>query len=152
MQNLFQEINNPLNLFLLLGLVFIFSELFIGINTGFELVLLGSIFILSSIVGIVFGNITIMFILIIVLSIIYFFYGRKMIKKQIIVLTHKTNIDNLIGRTAIVTKNIDKHEAGRVKIDNEEWRAVSSGKFDAGDKVKINSVEGVSVVVEKIEK
>ena len=41
-------------LFVILGLIAVMAELFVGIQTGFDLVLIGSILIGSGIIGIIF--------------------------------------------------------------------------------------------------
>lgn len=64
-----------------------------------------------------------------------------------------TNTDALIGRTAIVSEGIDPLTGGRVKIDGDDWKAVSAdgGKIEAGTPVRILRLDSVIVTVEKIE-
>lgn len=61
-----------------------------------------------------------------------------------------TNADALIGRTAIVTESIDAdRNQGRVKIDGDDWKAVSQdGRiFKAGTKVKVVGINSIVLTV-----
>jgi len=62
----------------------------------------------------------------------------------------KTNIDALIGSTAVVTEKISATTAGKVKIAGEVWLAISHEDFEIGNTVKINSVDGTKLVVESL--
>lgn len=65
----------------------------------------------------------------------------------------KTNADALIGRIAIVTEEIspEKH-SGRVKVDGDEWKAVSgTGEvIPEGTEVEITERESIIVTVRKV--
>lgn len=62
-----------------------------------------------------------------------------------------TNMDNLIGRKAIVTERIEKDGFGRVKIDGDDWKARMSDDDEAevGEKVTIVSNESIILTVKK---
>ena len=49
----------------------------------------------------------------------------------------KTNLDRIIGETAIVTEDIKKNVVGEVKVDGKRWSATSSTTLKVGEKVKI---------------
>ncbi len=61
----------------------------------------------------------------------------------------KTNLDRIIGETAIVTEDIKKNVVGEVKVDGKRWSAVSKEKCLKGDTVKVLKIEGVKLIVEK---
>ncbi len=61
----------------------------------------------------------------------------------------KTNLDRIIGETAIVTENIKKNVVGEVKVDGKRWSAVSKEKCLKGDTVKVLKIDGVKLIVEK---
>ena len=61
----------------------------------------------------------------------------------------KTNLDRIIGETAIVTEDINKNEVGEVKVDGKRWSAISKEKCLKGDTVKILKIDGVKLIVEK---
>ncbi|MFK5955015.1 MAG: NfeD family protein [Planctomycetota bacterium] len=58
-----------------------------------------------------------------------------------------SNVDALVGSSAEVTEAIAVHDAGRVKVVSEEWRARSSQEFSAGTRVKVLSIEGNTLIV-----
>ncbi|MDH4157809.1 MAG: NfeD family protein [candidate division Zixibacteria bacterium] len=62
----------------------------------------------------------------------------------------KSNIDALIGRTALVTKAIDVNLGGQVQIEGEVWRAFAEEAIEENARVKVTSVSGTKVTVEKI--
>lgn len=72
---------------------------------------------------------------------------KKISKKE----PEKTNLDRLIGKTAIVTTKITEDEPGEVKIQSSFWRAITkTGEpFEVGDKVVVNEITGVKLVVSK---
>lgn len=63
-----------------------------------------------------------------------------------------TNVDALIGRQAVVSEEIKPVVGGRVKVDGDDWKAVTAdGKaVDAGKVVRILKVESVILTVEEI--
>lgn len=61
----------------------------------------------------------------------------------------KTNLDRIIGETAIVTEDIKKNVVGEVKVDGKRWSAVSKEKCLKGDTVKVLKIDGIKLIVEK---
>ena len=62
-----------------------------------------------------------------------------------------TNFDRIIGKVGIVTKDIKKHENGRVKVDGKDWMAVSEKGIKKGTEVEILKIEGAKIIVRKKE-
>ena len=65
----------------------------------------------------------------------------------------KTNADALVGRRAIVTERIEGElHPGRVKVDGDDWKAVSldAEPVEVGDAVEIAAINSVIVNVKKI--
>ena len=65
----------------------------------------------------------------------------------------KTNVDALPGRKARVVETINPLEGtGRVKIEGEEWKAVSvdEAEIEKGEQVVVEKVEGAKVYIRKI--
>ncbi|MCH9030743.1 MAG: NfeD family protein [candidate division Zixibacteria bacterium] len=59
-----------------------------------------------------------------------------------------SNVDALVGKSAIVVKEIDPIEAkGQVRVQGEIWSASAEGKFALGSEVVIQSVDGNKLVV-----
>ena len=65
--------------------------------------------------------------------------------------TVSTNMNNLIGRKAVVTERIEKDGYGRVKIDGDDWKArlEDDGEAEVGEKVTILSNESIILTVKK---
>ena len=65
----------------------------------------------------------------------------------------KTNVDALVGRRAIVTERIEGElNAGRVKIDGDDWKAVSTDTepIEVGAAVEITAINSVILTVKKL--
>ncbi|HAP37692.1 hypothetical protein A2574_00040 [Candidatus Shapirobacteria bacterium RIFOXYD1_FULL_38_32] len=136
----------------MLGMVLILAELIVGIQTGFDLVLIGSILIIGGFGGIWLDSLTVALVMSAFLSFLYIFWGRKIVKQKVVVMSHNTNIDKLHGKTGVIIRTVTSDTAGMVRLDDEDWRAVSDELIYEKEKVKIKSIEGVSLIVEKIKK
>ena len=62
-----------------------------------------------------------------------------------------TNSDRVIGKSGEVIKEISNNEYGEVKVFGNVWTATSKQNLSVGDKVKVISIEGVKLIVEKEE-
>ena len=65
----------------------------------------------------------------------------------------KTNADALVGRRAVATERIEGElHPGRVKVDGDDWKAVSLGAepIEVGDAVEITAINSVILTVKKI--
>ena len=60
------------------------------------------------------------------------------------------NVDRMIGHTAVVTKPIDPDTPGQIKFEGEVWLANAGEALAEGAKVKIVSVSGTRVRVERL--
>jgi len=58
-----------------------------------------------------------------------------------------TNLDRVIGKTATVTKEIDKDNYGEVKVLGAIWTACCDEKVLVGQKVKVLAIDGVKLIV-----
>ncbi|HEY9886412.1 MAG TPA: NfeD family protein [Vampirovibrionales bacterium] len=65
----------------------------------------------------------------------------------------KFGYQSLLGKTGMVIESIGVEEPGRLKIDGDEWRALSNGSetVNKGDLAKVVKLEGNTVWVEKQE-
>ncbi len=95
----------------------------------------------------------------IILAITGFFIGISMLKPILNRLgkptTLKTNADGLIGKIGNVIEKIDPEIGhGRVRIDGDDWKAVSENGFalEKGDMVEIVAFESIVITVRKIER
>lgn len=79
---------------------------------------------------------------------------RPLAKKLLYVKKQNTNADSVIGQVGIVLQAIDNDlAAGRVKVNGLDWSARSkSGEGIAeGAKVRVLSIDGVKLIVERCE-
>ncbi len=101
-----------------------------------------------------FFGVTTQIVIFITVSAVLLIFTRPIVLKTL--LRHdspkKINIDDIIGKKAVVVKKIDPVSgSGMVKINGEIWRAASAdGKeVEVGEYVKILKVEGTLLKVEK---
>lgn len=75
--------------------------------------------------------------------------AKKLQQKEVI----RTNSDKVIGKVALVTKQISEDEIGEVKIEGREWRAINNDgiTFEVGEKVMVEAISGTKLIVSKIE-
>lgn len=125
----------------------IITELLLGVATGFDLLLIGVIFIISGSIGLLVSSVPVALVLVTVLSILYVFVGRAFIKNKLAIQTRATNVDAVIGQKGIVVKKITSQTAGQVKVEGEIWRATSNKTIDEGEEIVVNSVSGVTLRV-----
>ncbi|MFA9288959.1 MAG: NfeD family protein [Weeksellaceae bacterium] len=135
-------------LFVIIGFAMIALEVMLGAVTGFELFVIGTVFIIGGAVGYYVGSFTATLVISIGLSLLYVLIGRKSLRKSLSISTHKTNVESIIGRQAEVIKLITPHKPGTITIDGEKWRAESEEKIEVGTIVTIESVSGVTVFVD----
>lgn len=141
------EYFNPNFLLIVGGILAVTIEILLGAPTGFDLLLIGIIVMVSGTAGMMFNSFSTAVIFITFLSFVYLFIGRKMIKNKLSIKTSLTNTEKLIGKKALVVKTIEKHLPGQVKIDGEIWRAEADKKIEKGIEVLVQSVSGVTLHV-----
>lgn len=136
--------------FIIVGLIFLILEIFLGIDTGFDLIILGSILLITGFSGNYFHSFSLSLFLIIILCLIYFILGRHFIKSKLSAFHLKTNTNKLLNQTGIVTHNISPNKPGLVKIDDEFWRATSNQILTTNTAIKVKDVSGVTLKVDPI--
>lgn len=139
-------------IFIVVGLLLVLLELFVGMQTGFDLVLVGSVLVISGLLGLLLGSIPLMLVVAIVLSVLYITVGRRQVKKRLMTGGGLTNVDRLIGAPATVIRQISPDRAGMVRLDDEDWRAAADEILYEKDIVTVESIEGVTLRVRKLAK
>jgi membrane protein implicated in regulation of membrane protease activity len=88
------------------------------------------------------------------ISIILLVFTRPFVVKKLKIGKEKTNVDSLIGKPALVLKEIAEFEAGEVKINGQIWTAKSEtgATFESGQRCEIVRIEGAHVVVAPYDK
>ena len=136
--------------FAVVGLLFVLIELIVGVETGFDLVFIGSAFIIGGLATWPAHSWLVTVIITSIICVAYIVLGRRYVHRWTAVKTTKTNIDAIIGRQGIVLRSIARNVDGLVKVDNEQWRARAEEDINEGDEIVVTSVSGVTLIVEKI--
>ncbi len=136
-------------IFIGIGLVMILAELMMGCFTGFDLVFLGSAFILGGLIAWPFHSWMLALVLTMIICLAYIFLGRKYVHRWSAGKKEISNIDGIIGLEGIVLKDISLPDVGLVKVGNEEWRARAETPIEKGEAVKVIGISGVTLNVKK---
>ena len=75
---------------------------------------------------------------------------RSLVKKLKKTKVVPTNLDQVIDKIGVVTEDIEKNGIGEVKVLGKKWSAYSDKEIKKDEKVKIISIDGVKLKVEKI--
>ena len=135
--------------FIIVGLFLVLLELIIGVETGFDLVFIGSAFVIAGLATWPFHSWVLTVIATSVVLIAYVALGRRYIHRWTAVKKARTNIDAIIGREGIVLRSIARNADGRVRVGNEQWRARAAEEIREGDEIVVTSVSGATLIVEK---
>ena len=135
--------------FIIVGLLLVLLELIIGVETGFDLVIIGSAFILGGLVAWPFHSWVLPLIVTSLICVIYVVIGRRYVHRWTAVKKVKTNIDAIIGREGIVLKNIARNVDGRVRVGSQRWRARAEEDIKEGDEIVVTGISGSTLIVEK---
>ena len=136
-----------------LGLTILFA-----IIEAFTLGLTTIWFALAGIVMIFFSLLPIPFefqvLIFLIISSILLFFTRPLAIKKFKTGKEKTNVDNLVGKTALVTKQITEFDRGEVKLNGQIWSArLEEGSvitLEEGIKCEVLKIEGVQAIVRPI--
>jgi membrane protein implicated in regulation of membrane protease activity len=78
-------------------------------------------------------------------------FARPLVRKFVHVETRASNVDELIGKEAVVLEKIRPHHPGTIKIGGEVWKADSEQEIADGGLVRIVKVDGTRLIVKKKE-
>jgi len=135
------------------GAALILLEVLMGGFAGFDLVLIGSAFVVGGAIGLWVGDIYVGLFLGGALCAGYILLGRRWVRRRFLTKTegHKSGGDAALGQRALVLTPIAPHVAGRVRVRGEEWRAVledgASQPIAQGTEVTVTGVDGVTLLV-----
>lgn len=87
----------------------------------------------------------------VVLGVLLLITTKPILKKFMNVEKVKTNLDRVIGMKGVVTEKIMPLKFGEVKVDGKKWTAFSDEELNEDDVVKILSIDGVKLKVQKWE-
>jgi len=135
--------------FISLGLLLIILELILGVDTGLDMAFVGSAFVLGGLITWPFYNWIATLALGCVFCIAYLAIGRHYVHRWRQGKKSATNIDTIIGKTGVVTKEIAGTRDGRVRVGNEDWKGRSADNIKEGEEIVVTGVSGVTLTVEK---
>lgn len=133
------------------GLLMVLMELIVGVDTGLDLVFIGTAFILGGLVTWPFDSWVLTIIVTMAVCLAYLVVGRRYIHKWTAVREAKTNVDTMVGMKGIVTQKITNNMDGRVRVGNEDWKARAIEEIEEGEEIVVTEVSGVTLVVKKTE-
>jgi membrane protein implicated in regulation of membrane protease activity len=136
-------------IFVGVGLVLIILELLLSINTGLDLVFIGTAFVLGGLITLALKSWVWTAIVAGVICVLYVVIGRRYLHKRTAVKAEKTNIDTIVGKTGTVEKTIEADKEGVVKVGYEQWRARSDETIETGETITVTGVSGVTLNVKK---
>ena len=105
------------------GALLILVEVALGGFAGFDLVLIGSSFVLGGGIGMMAGSAPVGMIVASILCVAYIAIGRHWVRRAIHHRPVPSNTDALIGQKGLVTQPLSDHAPGQVKVRDEVWRA-----------------------------
>jgi len=136
---------------LIAGALFILVEVAFGGFAGFDLVLIGSAFVIGGAVGLWTQSAATGLIVAAALCVVYIAIGRRWVRARLKHQNVPSNADALLGERAMVMVRVAEHAPGQVKVRDEVWRAVPapgvSGPFEQGVVVTVEGVDGVTLRV-----
>jgi len=136
---------------LLAGALLVLVEVALGGFAGFDLVLIGSAFVLGGAIGMMLGNPVIGLFVASGLCVFYIVVGRRWVRSRIRTTSTRSNVDAVLGQLGRVTARVAEHEAGQVKLRDEVWRALPSpdaaGPLEPGAIVVVTGIDGVTLQV-----
>ena len=135
------------------GAVLVLVEVALGGFAGFDLVLIGSSFVIGGGLGLVLGSAPWGFVTASVLCVAYIVAGRRWVRARLRRPGLPTNTDALIGQRGRVVTTVAEHEPGQVKVRDEAWRARlapgEAGPLAPGTEMVVEGVEGVTLLVRR---
>ena len=133
------------------GALLVLVEVALGGFAGFDLVLIGSAFVIGGALGLVLGNATLGLIVASALCLLYIAAGRRWVRARMQARPVTSNTDALVGQKGMVTQRVARHTPGQVKVRDEVWRASPAtgveGPFEPGAVITVAGVDGVTLQV-----
>ena len=140
-------------IWLLIAAVFVLIEIF---TSGFAVACFSVGCVLASIIAALELSLTWQIVAFAVGTFLAFVLIRPVVMKYLDKKTNdsnvKTNMDNVIGKIAVVTERIEENGYGRVKIDGDDWKAQTEdgAAAEIGAKVRIVAFESIILTVKKL--
>lgn len=105
---------------------------------------------LALVVEVSFSNIVLDIITFVITSFLLIILTKPIIGRLKVKKVEATNLDMVINKIGIVTEDINQDKIGEVKVLGKRWSAYNNTELKKDEKVKILSIDGVKLKVEKI--
>lgn len=145
---------NSVNWILIIaGALAIVAEVVLGVVTGFDLAIVGISLMVGGGLGLAFGSAKVGLFAAGAFAFLYLAFFRGRVKARLASPDRATNVDVVLGKTALVTERIAPHAPGIVRLGDELWRAAlmderpGAEAKEPGATVVVDSVEGVTLKV-----
>jgi membrane protein implicated in regulation of membrane protease activity len=138
-------------IFVGVGLALMVLELILGIDTGLDMVFIGTALVLGGLITLALRSWVWTAVVSGVICLAYVFAGRRYIHRRTAVAASKTNIDVIIGKSGTVEKEVTWRGDGLVRVGNEQWRARSDEDIKADEEIIVTGITGVTLSVRRME-
>lgn len=125
------------------------------LTTGFLIFWLSIGALIAMVVSFFVDSIIVQTAVFVISSAILIFATKPFVKKFAKTKDVKTNAYSIIGKNAIVTKDIDSiNGKGQIKVDSETWSALGKDdmNIEKGTEVEVLKIDGVKAIVTPIKK
>ncbi len=127
---------------------------FIGemLTVGFLIFWLGVGALIAMIASFFTDNIIIQTSIFVISSVVLLLATKPFVKKFVDIKKTNTNVFSIVGKKAVVIKEINSiNSTGQIKVNGEVWSAESDGDetIEEGSEVEIIEVRGVKAIVKK---
>ena len=140
-------------LLIVVGALLVLVEVAAGGFAGFDLVLIGSSFLIGGALGLALGSAAVGLIAASALCLLYIAAGRRWVRARMKRPGLPTNTDALIGLRGLVAQPVSEHQPGQVRVRDEIWRARPAAgikdAIEAGAAVIVEAVDGVTLIVRR---
>jgi membrane protein implicated in regulation of membrane protease activity len=86
----------------------------------------------------------------VIITVIELPLSRKFAKRITKPQPRESNVDAMLGKSAIVTQTIEPDHPGKVRFEGEVWQAMAGEHIEEKSKVEVLRIEGTRVHVRKL--
>ncbi len=136
-------------IWLIIAGIFFIGEM---LTVGFLIFWLGVGALIAMIASFFTDNIIIQTSIFVISSVVLLLATKPFVKKFVDIKKTNTNVFSIVGKKAVVIKEINSiNSTGQIKVNGEVWSAESDGDetIEEGSEVEIIEVRGVKAIVKK---
>ncbi|WP_419823616.1 NfeD family protein [Anoxybacterium hadale] len=143
------EMSQPL-IWVMIAVIFAVIE---GLTMGLTTIWFTVGGVAACIIALIGGPLILQVAVFLIVSVILLYFTRPLAEKRLKVGHEKNNIEQLIGKTALVMETIKPYHPGQARLNGLVWTAVTEQESEILEKNELAivvRVEGVKLVVEKV--